>query len=225
MATVEEQLKQLVADVKTIGVEQVKGNQDLKEPIRWKESTTRSSTDLQLSIDNLTSRIQALEATFFQAPPKVPSREGEGRAICHGKNINHQGVEPGTDPDSTLVKGENPFPKTLHFSNDIQGSSSHQHYMLSTNQHQYGPREYRLPKLDFPKFSGEHPKFGGKSVKSTLACLMFLFMFGFPLPPSTLGVMLNCGFKPMKLSILLVVGLSYVLLLTRNSVEIFIITI
>jgi hypothetical protein len=96
MATVEEQLKQLARDVKTIGVEQVKGNQDLKELVDWKHTTTRTTAELQTSIDSLTSRIRALEDTFFKPPPVVPPREEEGRANGHGKNIIHQGVDPGS---------------------------------------------------------------------------------------------------------------------------------
>jgi hypothetical protein len=95
MATVEEQLKQLAKDVKTIGVEQIKGNQDLKEQVEWKQTSSRTAADLQESIDNLTSRIQLLEDTFFKPLPVVPPREEEGRAQSHCKNIYHQGVDPG----------------------------------------------------------------------------------------------------------------------------------
>jgi hypothetical protein len=70
-------------------VDQVKDNQDLKELLRWKESTTRSAADLQFSINDLTVRMQALEATFFKAPPEVLPCEREGRAISHGKSIHH----------------------------------------------------------------------------------------------------------------------------------------
>jgi predicted nucleic acid-binding Zn-ribbon protein len=89
MATIEEQLKQLAKDVKTFGVEQVKGNRDLKELVEWKHSTTRTAAELQVSIDNLTSCIQALEDTFFKPPPMVPPREEEGQAVSHGKKLLH----------------------------------------------------------------------------------------------------------------------------------------
>jgi hypothetical protein len=84
MATVEEQLSQL-ANVKTIVVEQIKGNQDLKELVEWKQTSSRTVAYLQASIDNLKSCIQALEDTFFKPPPVVSLREEEGRAISHDR--------------------------------------------------------------------------------------------------------------------------------------------
>jgi hypothetical protein len=53
IAIVEEQLRQL-ANVKTIVVEQIKGNQDLKELVEWKQTSSRTAAYLQASIDNLT---------------------------------------------------------------------------------------------------------------------------------------------------------------------------
>jgi hypothetical protein len=171
MATVEEQLKQLAKDVKTIGVEQIKGNQDLKELVEWKQTSSRTAADLQASIDNLTSRIQALEDTFFKPPPVVPLREEEGRAISHGKSIINQGVDPGSSaPGSTLVKGENLRPKTSYTLDFPEHSTKHVGYTSTyaldtmdppdrkTHSQFHYPRDTKIPKLDFPKFNGEHPR-------------------------------------------------------------------
>jgi hypothetical protein len=111
--------------VKTIGVEQVKGNQDLKELVEWKHTTSRTAADLQASIENLTSRIQALEDTFFKPPLVVSQHEEEGRAISHGKTNYYQGVDLGpSDPGSALVKGEHPPPKHHATVYDIPDHSS-----------------------------------------------------------------------------------------------------
>jgi hypothetical protein len=64
----------MTIDVHEIGVEQVKSSTHLKEVVYWKNQEATTATDLQTSIDNLTSRIKALEATFLQMS-KVPTRE------------------------------------------------------------------------------------------------------------------------------------------------------
>jgi hypothetical protein len=153
MATVEEQLKQLAKDVKTIGVEQINGTQHLKELVEWKQTTSRTAADLQTSIDDLTSRIQALEATFFKPPLVVPLREEEGRAIGHDKDIIHQGVDPGSSaPGSTLVNGEHSYTKLSAAHIEIHDPGSRKTYLGCT------PKEFMLPKTEFPKFNGEDPR-------------------------------------------------------------------
>jgi hypothetical protein len=145
----EEQLKQLAKDLKTIGVKQIKGTQHLKELVEWKKTSSGTTADLQTSIDDLTSRIQALEATFFRPPPVVPPREEEGRAIGHGKDIIHQGVDPGSSaPGSTLVNGEHSYTKLSTAHTEIHDPGSRKPYSGCT------PKEFRLPKTEFPKFNG-----------------------------------------------------------------------
>lgn len=116
-----------------------------------------------------------MEATFFTAPPKVPPREEEGRAIGHGKNAIHQGVDPGSSaPGSTLVKGENQIHKLFTAHNDIPEASGKHNHMFGHSYNQYEPREYKLPKIDFPKFYGEHPQVWREK------CEKYFSMFHFP---------------------------------------------
>lgn len=73
---------------------------------RWSHNADKFATDLDAALQNLTSRVQALEQTPKSAPPNALSREEEGRASGHGKDKNYQGVYVGDLPHSTLVKGE-----------------------------------------------------------------------------------------------------------------------
>jgi hypothetical protein len=171
MVTVEEQIKQLAADVKSIGIEQVKSTQHLKELVTWKDSTARTATDLQNSIGDLTSHIKTLGATFFKAPSPVPPREEEGRATSHGKSILHQGDNSGASAaGSTLVTGENlklKTPSIQHFHDYHSrklgtGEVYNLEYQEDVDRKTYNqsshPRDFKIPKLDFPKFNGEHPR-------------------------------------------------------------------
>jgi hypothetical protein len=139
--------------------------------VEWKHTTSRTVADLQASIDNLTSRIQALEDTFFKPPPVVPTREEEGPATSHDKNINHQGVDlRSLAPSSTLVTGEN-LKQKPSFPFDLPESSTKHlgytgtytldtqpHHDRKSYNHSPNPTDFKIPKLDFPEFNGEHPR-------------------------------------------------------------------
>jgi hypothetical protein len=77
-------------------------------------------------------------------------------------------------------------------------------------QPNYIPREIKLPKINFPVFTGEHPKCGETNVRNILPCTIFLCMCGFLLQPLTLEVMLSYGYKPTRHNMLSVVGLNSV---------------
>jgi hypothetical protein len=59
----------------------------------WSVTAEKTTSELQSSIRDLTSRITALEAAASAAPNSVPSHEEEGRANCHGVLSHQQGSE------------------------------------------------------------------------------------------------------------------------------------
>jgi hypothetical protein len=122
----------------------------------WSDNADKFSAELTKQVEDLTSRILALEAATSAAPPPVPPREEEGRANGHHKYKFHQGVNVESSiNDSTLVKGENQFFKSPVMHTDLPETSTKKHYLFSS---QHDSREFKLPKLDFPKFNGEHPR-------------------------------------------------------------------
>jgi hypothetical protein len=113
------------------------------------------ATELKYDIQDLKSRMVALETLSATIHHKVPVREEEGRAKGHGMDNNLQGAEGGVLPPLTLGKGEYKPLKTAPFteipeSSNARGCSAYHHSP-------YEPRDYKLPKVDFPKFDGEHP--------------------------------------------------------------------
>jgi hypothetical protein len=91
----------------------------------WSDNTDRFSAGLNKQIEDLTSRIKALEAATSVAPPLVPPREEEGRAIGHHTYKLHQGVNvESLINDCTLVKGENQFLKSTVLHTDLPKTST-----------------------------------------------------------------------------------------------------
>jgi hypothetical protein len=89
----------------------------------------------------------------------VPPREEEGRANGHGKNIIHQGVDPGSStPGYTLVTGEIPNHTSCTVDVELPEFSSKRNLMFGNHSNHHSPRDFKLPKIDFPKFEGEHPQ-------------------------------------------------------------------
>jgi hypothetical protein len=56
-----------------------------------------------------------------------------------------------------LGKGEYTTLKTAPYTDIPEGSGS-KYTGFGSHSHQYGSKDFKLPKLDFPKFSGEHPR-------------------------------------------------------------------
>jgi hypothetical protein len=98
----------------------------------WSDNADKFSAGLTKQIEDLTSRILALEAATSAAPPPVPPREEEGRANGHHKYKFHQGVNVESSiNDSTLVKGENQFFKSTVMHTDLPETSTKKHYLFS----------------------------------------------------------------------------------------------
>jgi hypothetical protein len=114
------------------------------------------ATELKNDIQDLKSHMVALETLSATSPPKVPPCEEEGRAKDHNNDKDLQGGDVGSFiPHHTLGKVEYKTLKTTTLS-EIPKSSNARNNTTSNQQH-YEPREYILPKLDFPKFDGDHP--------------------------------------------------------------------
>jgi len=133
MATAEEKLDALGAQMKSMLLLMETFN-------RWCPEVDHFSTELTKEIKTLTSRVEALEVN--NAPPSAPKREEEGRAMGHGAATSPQGNDGGTlILTHPLANGQSSTPN----------SPVHYHTAPTHN-------EGRLPKAQFPKFDGSHPK-------------------------------------------------------------------
>jgi hypothetical protein len=157
MATVEEKLDFLLREVKQIQANQLRSSSAVDELTAWSKKADLMGTELKSDIEDLKSRMVALETLSTTAPSQVPPREEEGRAIGRSKDKQLQGGDSGGSfPYHTLGKGEYQTLKTAHF-DDIPESSMARN-KSSFQYQQYDPRTYKLPKIDFPKFDGDHPQ-------------------------------------------------------------------
>jgi hypothetical protein len=134
---------------------------------RWRADTDKYAVDLDTTLQSLTSRVLALEQAPPHAPLTAPSREEEGRASGHHTQSSHQGANGGTSfPHATLVTGEFKQTKipTQKLKTDYFASELSQLHDNQDRSHQYKgvprdmPREFRMPHIDFPRFTGEHPR-------------------------------------------------------------------
>jgi hypothetical protein len=134
---------------------------------RWRADADKYVVDLDMALQSLTSRVLALEQAPSQAPPAAPSREEEGRASGHHPQSSHQGAIGRTQfPHATLVTGEFKQTKipTQKLKTDYFASELSQLHENQDRSHQYKgvprdmAREFRMPRIDFPRFTGEHPR-------------------------------------------------------------------
>jgi hypothetical protein len=165
MALVEEKVDLLLTQVKEIQLEQIKHYTKLDNFNTWSVTAEKTAIELRDSIKNLTSRIVALEAVVSGPPNMVTPREEEGQAHSHDVLLHQQGSESkGKILDSTMLKGAYLHPKPLHTQFDsMEHSAKMQFEILEHSGKMHGyydqhPKEYKLPRLDFPVFDGEHPR-------------------------------------------------------------------
>ncbi|CAN6360906.1 unnamed protein product [Urochloa humidicola] len=162
MASAEDKIDLLLKEVKSLQIGQLKAAEKMEtvhsklEGLNtWSVDADKFSTGLSKDIEDLKSRIMALEA-IQSAPQQVPPREEEGRANGHSVKHHHQGVDVGNHlAHPTLVKGEQQILNSARFTFDQPESSDRKGFQIS-NYHE--PRDLKLPKLDFPKFSGDNPR-------------------------------------------------------------------
>lgn len=140
---------------------------------QWRPSIDASVQKPNLSVTYLTSCIMVLEAASkSSALPPAPQREGEVRASGHRVDNQIQGHTSGTFNvhGKPLGNGEllhASMPGFTTMSKFEHGSSSHTVFPKSErdvdevhaiSHHSHHAKEFRMPKVDFPKFDGEHPK-------------------------------------------------------------------
>jgi len=135
MATAEEKLDLLVTEVKALQAGQLKLLTTVDGLNTWSINADSISTELSMSMKNLTSRIEALEAATATAPPQAPPREEEGRANGHRVVPHYQGADGrNSSLHHTLVKGENQFPNSTFLATDFPETSTRRQNMFT---HQY----------------------------------------------------------------------------------------
>ncbi|CAN6292538.1 unnamed protein product [Urochloa humidicola] len=154
MTTAETKLDQLLMEMKTIQTNQLKLTTSVDALTSRTDSADKIATDLSDEIKLLTSRIATLEASTASAS-KAPPREEEERARGHREEYSHQGADPRISLDPTLVKGEQQLSRSLKFIPEFTTSNVPKHMDMGRS-HDY--KDFKLPKLDFPKFSGDHPR-------------------------------------------------------------------
>ncbi|CAO2189278.1 unnamed protein product [Urochloa humidicola] len=162
MASGEDKIDLLLKEVKALQIGQLKAAEKMEtvhnkiEGLNtWSVDAKKFSTGLSNDIADLKSRIAALEA-IPTAPPKVPLREEGGRASGHRENTNNQGDDVGNQlPHTTLVKGEHKLPSSARYTFDQFDSGERKGFHNSSRS---DPRDFKLPKLDFPKFNGDNPR-------------------------------------------------------------------
>jgi hypothetical protein len=178
MATVEEKLDFLLKEVKAVQANQIKVMGVLTA---WSKGADLLATELHDDIQDLKSRMQRLEAISTAPTFSAPPREEEGRAKCHRVETSHQGADAeALDPHHTLVTGETlkqkPFlqfdipesshkkvqfgtvPCVMNLEHDDRKYTSYHNNPKEQSYHHNQTKDYKLPKLNFPVFTGEHPR-------------------------------------------------------------------
>ncbi|CAO2192172.1 unnamed protein product [Urochloa humidicola] len=153
MSSAEAKIDLVLSEMKTLQANQLKLTTTVESLHSKSDSTDKIAADLSEEVKNLTARIAALEAVT-SASTQAPLREEEGRANGHCVEKFHQGADPrSSTSDPTLVKGENSL-RQLKFDLDPSYTSDRKVESGRNSEH----REFKLPKVDFPKFNGEHPR-------------------------------------------------------------------
>jgi hypothetical protein len=136
------------------------------------------ATELHNDIQDLKSRMKQLESISSAPLHKAPKEEGRAKGHC--VPMSYQGADGGVlDPHHTLVTGETPKPKSFHPFDIPESSNMKVHfgvvpYVVNVDQDDrkypayhnspkecasyHQPRDYKLPKLNFLVFTGEHPR-------------------------------------------------------------------
>jgi hypothetical protein len=178
MATVEEKLDFLLKEMKAVQANQIKVTSTVGDLTSWSKGADTLATELHNDIQDLKSRMTQLESISSAPLHKAPSREEEGRAKGHRVESSYQGADVGAlDPHHTLVIGEIPKPKPFHQFDILKSSNKKAHfgvvpYVVNVEQDnrkysayhnspkEFAPyhqsKDYKLPKLNFLVFTGEH---------------------------------------------------------------------
>ena len=179
---------------------------------RWRPGSDKFAVLLSQSVTTLTSRVTALEETLLVPPPQARrTRKVGGPTATMSIHITRV-------PMPGLWSSIPPWSRVRILVPQTRAPLIYQSLVIVEITSSLGiPNFPALISLDLMVVTLES---GKKSVKSIFPCLLSLHNFGLSLPPFTLKAMQSCGFKLMKHSMILIVGLSYVLLWILSSVEI-----
>jgi hypothetical protein len=98
-------------------------------------------------------------------------RKGAGQCPRHCKRL--PGCAVGNFiPHSTLIKGETDYA--------VSGSSPIHDVCDKEYQSRCVHRGFRIPRIDFPRFEGEHPRVWKEMCEKYLLCVVYLSDFGPP---------------------------------------------
>lgn len=180
MTTTEEKIDLLVAEVRELQAGQVKNPTNVEAINTWSTHAEKFSAELSKELQNLTSHIRLLEATTPTASTQAPTREEGGRANGHGVPQLHQG-EDARFPTvhHTLVKGE----KHNHNFASHDDSTPFTNHRDNFSPYQHRSYDYKLPRIDFLTFEGEHPRVWRENVRNILPRIEFPWRIGFPWLP------------------------------------------
>jgi hypothetical protein len=124
MATVEDRLDAILKEVKAIQVNQVRSATTVDELTSWSKKADVMAAELKADIQDLKSRMVALE-TLSTTLPKIPPREEEGWAKGHDVDKQFQGRDSGIPfPNLTPGKGEYTTLKTAPYTDIPEGSGN-----------------------------------------------------------------------------------------------------
>jgi hypothetical protein len=148
----------------------------------WTTKAEEISGEMQAVVKVLTSCIATLESATSVETTNAPSLcDEEGSAKGNIEKLFHQGDgSMGKSLNSALVTGDKKILKVAFSEYNIPEHSCRKYLGFV---HQHDSREYKLPKIDFRKFEGEHHRVWRESVRSISLCTMCLFISGFLLPP------------------------------------------
>lgn len=155
MATAEDKLELLVKEVKHLQEGQLKLTTTMDTISKWSIEADKFSIELGKSVADLTSCMKAFEVATSAPSPPAPERKEEGRAKGHRVDVHYQDADgQGSTLHHTLVKVEHYEPKSSPLIVDAPETSARTR--STTPYHSSG--DYKLPKVDFPRFEGDHPR-------------------------------------------------------------------
>ncbi|CAN6297623.1 unnamed protein product [Urochloa humidicola] len=153
MSSAEDKIDTLLKEVKNLTVGQLKITETVEDLRKRTVDADKITVDLTTEIKSLMSRLEVLEALSKSASPQAPMRDDEGRANGHGITTTYQGTSgDASTSQNALVKGEQQHPPPIKFAVDFSKTSARN---KGSSHFQY---DYKLPMLDFPIFTGEHPR-------------------------------------------------------------------
>ncbi|CAO2166488.1 unnamed protein product [Urochloa humidicola] len=145
MATAKDKIEAVLKEVKNLTVGQLRMTEKVDDIHKRSVDNTKTSKEISDELKDLRSRLEALEA--LSKPPIQDLTRID---------TTTQEADGGTQlPHHSLTKGENQLSKLSKFHDDIPESSTRRQDFQTNHVH---TREPKLPKLDFPKFTGENPR-------------------------------------------------------------------